>query len=133
MKLFLSFCFFGAVALFVEPNWAPNYSKAFEKAKEQKKGVMIMLSQENCDACWYMENIVFDESDLVQEIEKSFVPLYLDVNDDDLHGLNFTGTPTLYFMQSEGEVIKRLDGVFNIKELTAALLKIRVEKDEETP
>jgi thioredoxin-related protein len=133
MKLFLSFCFFGAVALFGAPNWSPNYAKAFEKAKEQKKGVMIMLSQENCDACWYMENIVFEEADLVQEIEKDFIPLYLDVIDDDLHGLSFTGTPTLYFLQANGETIKRLDGVFNIKELTAALLKIEVDKGENTP
>lgn len=133
MRLFLSLCLLGVVALFGEPNWSANYAKAFEKAKEQEKGVMIMLSQDNCDACWYMENIVFDEADLVQEIEKEFIPLYLDVNDDDLHGLSFSGTPTLYFMQADGETIKRLDGVFNIKELSAALLKIKVEKVEDTP
>ena len=133
MRLLLSFCLLGAVALFGEPNWSPSYAKAFEKAKAQKKGVMIMLSQDNCDACWYMENIVFDEADLVQELEKDFVPLYLDVEDDELYDLSFVSTPTLYFMQTDGEIIKRLDGVFNIKELTAALLKIKVEKVEETP
>lgn len=124
MKLFLSFCLLGAVSLFGDLNWASNYTKAFEKAKEQEKGVMIMLSKDNCNACWYMENIVLEDDILVEKIEKNFVPLYLDVNDDDIHGLAYIGTPTFYFLKSSGETIKRLDGVFNIKEMTAALIRM---------
>ena len=89
---------------------------------------MIMLSQDNCNACWYMENIVFEDETLVEAIEKKFVLLYLDIHDDDIHGLSFSGTPTFYFINSSGKMIKRLDGVYNIKEFTAALLKIEVEK-----
>ena len=122
MKLFVSLCLLGAVSLFGDPNWVSSYTKAFEKAKEQEKGVMIMLTKDNCDACWYMENIVFEDAALVEQIEKEFIALELDVNDDDIHGLSFSDTPTLYFINSSGETIKRLDGVFNIKELTAALL-----------
>ena len=90
-----------------------------------------MLSKEKCDACWYMENIVFDDADLAKKIEEKFIPLYLDINDDNTHKLSFEKTPTLYFMQSSGETIERLDGVYNIKELTAAMLKIKVEIIEE--
>ena len=133
MRLFLLLYLFAAVSLFGDPQWASSYTNAFEKAKEQEKGVMIMLSRENCDACWYMENIVFEDVDLIQEIEKKFILLYLDIKKDDLHGLSFVDTPTLFFMGADGETIKRLDGVFNIKELTAALLKIKVEKVEEKP
>ena len=131
MKLVLSLCLLGSVALFADLNWASNYTKAFADAKEQEKGVLIMLSKEKCDACWYMENIVFDDVSLVEKIEKRFIPLYLDVNDDNVHDLSFVSTPTLYFMQSSGEKIERLDGTYNIKELTAAMLKIKVEKIEE--
>ena len=131
MRLFVSFCLLGAVSLFGDPNWISSYAKAFEKAKEQEKGVMIMLSKDNCDACWYMENIVLEDDTLVEKIEKGFIPLSLDVNDDDIHGLGFTKTPTLYFLNSSEGTIKRLDGVFNIKELTAALIK--VEKLIEVP
>ena len=133
MKFFLSLCLLGTTALFADLHWASNYAKAFENAKEQEKGVMIMLSKDKCDACWYMENIVFDEGELVAEIEKKFIPLRLDVHDDDIHDLSFTSTPTLYFMRSNEEVIKRLNGVFNIKELTAALLKIGNVEIEENP
>ncbi len=117
--------------MFADLHWASNYTEAFADAKEQEKGVMIMLSKENCDACWYMEKIVFDDVNLAEKIEIRFVPLYLNINDDNLHDLSFVSTPTLYFMQSSGETIERLDGVYNIKELTAALLKIKVEKIEE--
>lgn len=133
MKFFLSLCLLGSTALFADLNWASNYAKAFEKAKEQEKGVMIMLSEDKCDACWYMENIVFDEDELVTEIEKKFIPLHLDVHDDNIHSLSFTDTPTLYFMKSNKETIKRLDGVFNIKELTAALIKVGSVEIEEDP
>ena len=130
MKLFVSLCLLGAVSLFGDPNWVSSYTKAFEKAKEQEKGVMIMLTKDNCDACWYMENIVFEDAALVEQIEKEFIALELDVNDDDIHGLSFSDTPTLYFINSSGETIKRLDGVFNIKELTAALLKIEPAEED---
>jgi len=91
---------------------------------------MVMLSQKNCKACWYMENIVFEEDLLVEKIERKFVMLYLDVHEDDIHGLDFSGTPTLYFLTDEDKVIKRLNGVYNIKELTAALLKIDLPAKE---
>ena len=133
MKLLLSLCLLSAVSLFGDNTWALSYEKAFEKATEQERGVMVMLSQKNCDACWYMENIVFDDADLIAKIEKEFILLRLDTEEDDLHSLTFVGTPTLYFLQSSGETIKRLDGVFNIKELTAALRKIKIEKIEEKP
>ena len=133
MKSVFSFCLLGVTLLFADPSWSLSYKTAFEKAKKEEKGVMIMLSQKSCDACWDMENIVFDDVNLVEQIENSFVPLYLDVNDDDIRDLSFVTAPTLYFLQSSGETIKRLDGVFNIKELTAALLKIKIEKVVDTP
>lgn len=118
------------LSLLAEPHWADSYDAAFETAKAEKKGVMVMLSQDGCKACWYMENIVFDEQLLVDKIEKNFVMLYLDVHDDDIHGLDYNGTPTLYFLSADDKVIKRLDGVYNIKELTAALLKIELPQEE---
>lgn len=124
MKSFLLLFFLTATLLFGAPNWAPGYAEAFEKATKEDKGVMIMLSKENCNACWYMENIVFEDAALVEELEKHFIPLYLDVHDDDIHGLTYIGTPTFYFMTNGGETIKRLVGVYNIKEMSAALSQI---------
>ena len=123
LTLLLSF-----LCLAADAKWASSYEEAFTLAKAQEKSVLVMLSQENCKACWYMENIVFEDEVLIETIEKEYVMLYLDVHDDDIHGLDYSGTPTLYFLTSDDKVIKRLDGVYNIKELRAAMLKI--EKPE---
>jgi len=131
MKAFLTLLSLFSLSLFADPQWAASYEKAFETAHAQEKGVMVMLTQDDCKACWYMENIVFEDKILIENIEKKFVMLYLDVNDDDIHGLDFSGTPTFYFLTDDDKVIKRLNGVYNIKELTAALLKIELPKKEE--
>ncbi|MBU1643115.1 thioredoxin, partial [bacterium] len=57
-------------------------------------------------------------------IEKNFIPLHLDIHDDNIHGLTYIGTPTFYFQNSGGRTIKRLDGASNIKEFTDALAEI---------
>ena len=129
LRLFLLTAFL-QLALWAEPHWAESYESAFKTAKAEHKGVMAMLSQENCKACWYMQNIVFEEDLLVEKIEQKFVMLYLDVHKDDLHGLDYSGTPTFYFLTDEDKVIKRLNGVYNIKEMTAALLKIDLPAKE---
>jgi len=131
MRRILSSLYILGTLLTADPQWAPNYIRAFELAKAEGKGVMVMLTQDNCKACWYMENIVFEDETLVAKIEASFIPLSLDVHDDDIHGLDFSGTPTFYFLTGDDRVIKRLDGVYNIKEMTAALLKIEVPKKED--
>lgn len=130
MRFFFAFYLASLLALFADPNWASSYNSALKKAQKEEKGVMVLLSQENCDACWYMENIVFGDDELVRQVENRFIPLYLDIHNDDLHGLKFTGTPTLYFLTNREETIKRLEGVYNIKELKAALQKIEAPKKE---
>jgi len=127
----LLFVLLSVLSLAADAQWAASYKQAFTQAKEQEKSVLVMLSQDNCKACWYMENIVFEDEVLIEKIEKEYVMLYLDVNDDDIHGLDYSGTPTLYFLTSDDKVLKRLNGVYNIKELTAAMLKIEKPKKEE--
>ena len=114
-----------------ELRWSTSYERAFHEAKEHEKGVLIVLTQANCNACFYMENIVFEDKVIVEKISNEYITLNLDIHDDNLHGLTYKGTPTLYFLNMNGVLLKRLDGVYNIKELTAAMKKIeKVEEDE---
>ena len=124
MKLFLLLAWLGCSALFAELSWAPNYDQAFIQAKKEHKDVLLILSQEHCQACWYMKNIVLDDEVLVERLEAHYVVAELDVHKDDLHALEYSGTPTLYFLSSDKEIIKRLDGVYNIKELSSVLSKL---------
>jgi len=120
-----------SLSLYADLLWSTSYERAFSDAKEQEKGVLVVLTQENCNACFYMENIVFEDTVVAEKISGEYITLNLDINDDDLHGLTYRGTPTLYFLNMNGVMLKRLDGVYNIKELTAAMKKIeKVEEDE---
>ncbi len=119
-------------SLWADLEWSTSYQRAFSEAKDQDKGVLIILTQANCNACYYLENIVFEDDVLSEKISNEYIPLNLDIHDDDLHGLTYRGTPTLYFLNAKGVLLKRLDGVYNIKELTAAMKKIeKIDEDEE--
>ena len=121
MKFFIVFLLSSSLYLTFAAQWTENYNQVFIQAKAENKSVLIMLSQENCKACWYMENIVFEDVSLRTKLEKLYLFLYLDVHKDNLHGLTFSGTPTIYFVDKQENVMKGIEGVYNIKEFTAVI------------
>jgi thioredoxin-related protein len=115
-----------ASALFAELDWASSYDAAREKAKQEKKLVMVMLTRENCDACWYMENVVFENDDVVYEVEEDFVPVQVDIHNNFVpDGMGYIGTPTFHFVKADGKKIDRLDGAANVKEFTEFIRKVK--------
>jgi len=113
---------FLATSLFAELQWEKSYSTALEKASKEHKMVMVMLSKEDCDACWYMENIVFKDEKIINEVEKFFIPLYLDTGTSVMpSGINYFGTPTFHFLSADGEKMDRFDGAANIKDFMEIL------------
>ena len=106
-----------ALTLSAEVNWASSYEHAQITAQKENKLLMVMLSKENCDACWYMENIVFDNQDILKMIEKKFIALHVDVNKNKIPAnMPYIGTPTFYFINSEGKEVGKLEGAVTIKE-----------------
>lgn len=107
-------------SLVAEPNWSHSYEEVKSLAQKESKAIMIMISKEGCDACWYMENIVFEDTKLKALVMNSFIPLYLDVNNDEIPSeLHYIGTPTFYFMTAKGEKIgHRINGASNVKDFT---------------
>ncbi len=121
-----------SVSLFAQPEWMDSLDEAQEKALSEDKLIMLMLSREACNACWYMENIVFEEKSVNMFIQKKFVPVYLNVQSDDIPDrFPYVGTPTFYFMDGKGNIIgKRLSGALNTKEFIAKLAQV-VHKSKE--
>ncbi len=119
LSLFFSF------SLLAEVEYASTYKAALAQAEKEHKLVMVMLSKEDCDACWYMENVVFEDEAIASKIMKNFIPLHLDIHNDYLHDLPYIGTPTFHFVTSKGYKRYRIDGAANVvdfsKELDAAL------------
>lgn len=121
---------FGMVLLvssvFAEIKWAASYDAALIQATKEKKNVMVMLSRENCPACEYMDDIVFEEKAVAAEVNKNFVPVHLDIHKDFLpDGLGYIGTPTFHFLDAKGKKIGRYDGGANIPNFMGILGKYK--------
>lgn len=111
---------------YAELKWASSYEAALTQAKKEKKKVMLMLSRENCPACEYMSDIVFEENAVINEVHKNFIPVHIDIHNDFIpEGLGYMGTPTFHFLDSNGKKIGRYDGAANIPSFIGILGKYK--------
>lgn len=109
-----------------ELKWASSYDAALTQAKKEKKKVMVMLSRENCPACEYMSDIVFEENAVINEVHKNFIPVHIDIHNDFIpEGLGYMGTPTFHFLDANGKKIGRYDGAANIPSFIGILGKYK--------
>lgn len=107
-------------------NWVASYDVALTKAAKEKKNVMVMFSREECPACEYMEDVVFEEQAVEQMINKNFIPVHIDIHKDFLpEGLGYMGTPTFHFVNSKGVKLKRHDGGANIPTFMGILNSVK--------
>jgi len=116
-KIFASLVFL-AVSVFAEQDWLRSYEQAKTLALQENKLILVMLSKEGCDACWYMENIVFEDSAIDALLKKNFVPVYLDIHEDSVpEQFKYIGTPVFYFTDAQGKKIGHvLNGASNVKD-----------------
>lgn len=109
-----------------EVKWASSYTTALSQATKEKKNVLVMLSKEDCPACEYMEEVVFEENLVEETVAKNFVAVHLDIHTNTLpQGLGYMGTPTFYLLNAKGEKLKRYDGAANIPTFIGFLTSIK--------
>ena len=99
---------------------------AYDKAEQEHKTVMVMLSQEGCPGCEYMENIVFNNADIAKTLKNDFIVVHVDIYKDGIpDGLEFFATPTFYFLDADENILKRLNGGQNAKDFSDTLKKFK--------
>ena len=103
-KLFLLVLFL-ASSVFADLNWVDDYESALTQAKEEKKIVMIMFTLTECHVCKVMKKSVYTDPEVMAYVEKYFIPVELNLDIDDKEGFAVFGTPTFYFLTSEGKQI----------------------------
>jgi thioredoxin-related protein len=111
------------VSVFAEQDWLRSYEQGKIQALQENKLVLVMLSKEGCDACWYMENIVFEDSAINAVLKKNFVPVYLDIHEDSVpEQFKYVGTPAFYFTDAQGNKIGHvLNGASNVKDFMSRI------------
>ncbi|MRI83528.1 MAG: thioredoxin family protein [Nitratiruptor sp.] len=84
-----------------------GYQEGLAQAKADNKPILLMITQEGCSACDYMEDVAFEEEALVDFIEYNFIPIQLTIQEAKALGYRVYGTPTFYFLRSDGSPIGR--------------------------
>jgi thiol-disulfide isomerase/thioredoxin len=114
--------------LMAELNWTRSYDTALEQAQKENKLVMVMLTREGCPACEYMKDIVFEDDNVMTEVEMGFVPVEIDIEAQLVpSGLGYIGTPTFHFLKPDETKVARQDGGANVKDFTDKLREAKRE------
>lgn len=108
MLKLLTATLFIATSLFADLDWAESYKEALDQAKKEHKKVLIMFSKEDCKACNKMKTEVYSDPEVSEYISTFFIPVEIDTEYDRREGYKVYGTPTYYFLDSNGEQIGRM-------------------------
>ncbi len=109
MKKILFTLVFLTASLFAELDWAPSYEQGLAQAKKEGKVTMLMFSTKTCKMCNYMKKTVYENDDVVEYVNNFFVPIEVDIETHpDKYGYKVFGTPTYYFLNSNGKQIGKM-------------------------
>lgn len=88
-------------------DWLDWGKEAFEKAKEEKKPILLDLTAVWCHWCHVMDATSYSNSEIIGIINNDFVPVkvYIDKRPDIRERYNMGGFPSTVFLDSDGEVI----------------------------
>jgi thioredoxin-related protein len=109
MKKILLLTLFLASTLFADLDWANSYDQGVAQAKKEHKIVMLMFTSKTCKMCNYMKKTVYENEEVSEYIKNFFIPVDIDIAEHpDKYGYNVFGTPTYYFLDSNGKQIGRM-------------------------
>lgn len=92
-------------SLFADLNWAEDYETGLAQAKQENKKVILMFTLSACQVCIQMKKDVYTKKKVMDYVEKYFVPIELNLDFDEKEGYAVYGTPTFYFLDSNGRQI----------------------------
>ncbi|QSZ42430.1 DUF255 domain-containing protein [Sulfurimonas aquatica] len=88
----------------VKINWAKDFDSGISQAKKENKPVLFVYSRHSCKYCVILEETTFSNIDVINSLNKDFVSIiaYSDENDAMPRELWRPGTPTMWFLKSDG-------------------------------
>jgi len=110
-----------------------KYKKALSLVEKSSKLMMIKLTSEDCHFCKKMDKKVLVDKEVKSFLDKNFVLLNIDVKNEELPlPLDYSVTPTFFFIDKNENIIYRIQGSWNKKDflelLTMVLKKTKGDK-----
>lgn len=102
--LFYTMMFFATSLMANNLKWAENYDAGIQRATKEKKPVLFIFSRHTCKYCVILEKTTLSDKEVVEKLNKNFVSIiaYSDDNDAMPRELWRPGTPSIWFLQSDG-------------------------------
>ena len=111
MIRFLLITFLLVSSVFASIEFEKDYNKAVKKAKVDNKPLFIMVSSVTCPECNYMKKHVFTQEDVSNCINKNYVAVDFDINDENIpKQMQFWGIPRFYVSNDGENVLKKKMG-----------------------
>lgn len=94
-----------------------SYEEALKVQKESHKLIMLDVIRTNCHYCEDMDRDVFGDAMMSRWIEERFIPVKINLDHDVVPlGLRVSFTPSFFFVNHKGEIIKKIPGSWNIED-----------------
>ena len=106
--LFLVLLFVSSLFSF---EWADDYNEALIQAKKENKIVYVFIGTANCPFCNKLKETTLSNKDVIDAINKDFIPIYLSVDIDDIPAqFNLHFYPAHYFVDKNSKIIYQTAG-----------------------
>jgi len=102
-----------------------SYSDALELQKKNGKIIMLDMVRSECHYCNEMELEVFENKEMIKWIDERFITVKINLDKDRIpRGIKVTFTPSFFFVDKNGSIVKKIPGAWNIvdfKDLTRGI------------
>jgi len=106
-----------------------EFEKVLKQAKKEKKLILVKAESENCYYCKKMDKETLSTKEVSEYLKKNFILFKVDVLKKALPAkLNYSVTPTYFFLDSDKKVLNTVPGAWNKKEFLEILKSIKGDK-----
>jgi len=119
-----------------EFSWQENLKKAYEKAKDSDKRVMVMVEGENCRWCKKMIHRTIGDEGVQKKLVEKYVSVRVDREDPEAmkHLPEVRGVPTIFFIDKDNKVVEEVIGYFDVLDFTSYMNDVerKISQKEQT-
>ncbi len=100
-------------------NVTTDIDGAFNVSQSENKTLAIIFDQDSCVYCDILKEDVLSDEEVQKELNENFIVLLVDINKnpDIAQKYNVYGTPTIQFLDSNGNDIDKIEGCPQKEEL----------------
>lgn len=110
-----------------------GFDQALQRAKKEDKIIMIKAMTKTCHFCRKMDREVMIEKEVIEAIQKDFIPVSIDISKHQLPlGIHAELTPSFIFVDKNAKVLLNVPGAWDKKDFLELLkeAKSSIQKDK---